>query len=105
MRLGWPHDKGHGRRGYRGRVAADAQTIAERLAAAGYRSFLSGKWHLGTNDPTQHGFEEFYGTLVSAKTFWIETIFCGCPKTENGESTARTSSMVPTRWAITLWIS
>ena len=31
---------------------------------------MSGKWHLGTPDPTRHGFEEFYGTLVSAKRFF-----------------------------------
>jgi len=59
-----------GRPGYRGRVTAGVDTIADRLQSAGYRTFLSGKWHLGTDDPTQHGFEEYYGTLVSAKTFW-----------------------------------
>ncbi|MCA9177662.1 MAG: arylsulfatase [Planctomycetales bacterium] len=59
-----------GQPGYRGRLDADAKTIADRLAGAGYRCFLSGKWHLGTDNPTRHGFEEFYGTLVSAKTFW-----------------------------------
>ena len=56
--------------GYRGRPAADAVTIGEALQAAGYRTFMSGKWHLGTDDPTRRGFEEFYGTLVSAHTFW-----------------------------------
>ncbi len=59
-----------GRPGYRGRVSDDAVTIAEALKFSNYRTFMSGKWHLGTNDPTQHGFEEFYGTLVSAQTFW-----------------------------------
>ena len=59
-----------GRPGYRGVVSEDALTIAQALAPAGYRSFMSGKWHLGTPDPTQHGFEEFYGTLVSAKRFF-----------------------------------
>ena len=70
-RVGLGHmtqDIGHP--GYRGRVSPDAQTIAQALQPAGYRSFLSGKWHLGTDDPTRHGFEAFYGTLVSAKTFW-----------------------------------
>lgn len=70
-RVGLGHmtqDIGHP--GYRGRVSEDAQTIAEVLQPAGYRSFLSGKWHLGTEDPTKHGFEEFYGTLVSAKRFF-----------------------------------
>ncbi len=59
-----------GRKGYSGSVSKDAQTIAQVLKPAGYRSFISGKWHLGTDDPTKHGFEEFYGTLVSAKRFW-----------------------------------
>jgi arylsulfatase len=59
-----------GRPGYRGVVSDDAQTIAQVLAPAGYRCFMSGKWHLGTPDPTQNGFEEFYGTLVSAKRFF-----------------------------------
>ena len=59
-----------GKPGYRGVVSSEAQTVAEVLSTAGYRSFMSGKWHLGTPDPTQHGFEEFYGTLVSAKRFF-----------------------------------
>ena len=59
-----------GQPGYRGVVSDEAQTIAQVLAPGGYRSFMSGKWHLGTPDPTRHGFEEFYGTLVSAKRFF-----------------------------------
>ncbi|MCO8124567.1 sulfatase-like hydrolase/transferase [Stieleria sp. TO1_6] len=68
-----------GQPGYRGRIAEGAQTIAEQLAKTGYRSFLSGKWHLGTDDPTRHGFEEFYGTLTSAKTFWDADHFLRLP--------------------------
>ena len=59
-----------GRPGYRGALSEDAITIAQALGEAGYRSFISGKWHLGVPDPTRHGFEEFYGTLVSARSFW-----------------------------------
>jgi len=59
-----------GRAGYSGSVSEDAITIAQALEPAGYRSFISGNGHLGTEDPTQHGFEEFYGTLVSAKRFF-----------------------------------
>ena len=71
-RVGLGHMAGNdlGRPGYRGAVSSRAKTIAQRLAPAGYRSFISGKWHLGTDDPTRHGFEEFYGTLVSAKRFF-----------------------------------
>ncbi len=70
----YPHRVGLGhmtidldRPGYRGSVSGNAQTIAQVLKPAGYRSFIAGKWHLGTPDPTKHGFEEFYGTLTSAK--------------------------------------
>ena len=59
-----------GQPGYRGRLSENAATIAEVLKPAGYRTFMSGKWHVGTNDPTLHGFEQFYGTLISAATFW-----------------------------------
>ena len=68
------------RPGYRGRLDPDALTAGDRLAAAGYRTFLAGKWHLGTPDPTRHGFEEFYGTLVSAKTFWEPNRFLRLPE-------------------------
>src|SRR5688572_27560199 len=61
-------DLGHP--GYTGRLSENAATIAEVLKPSGYRTFMSGKWHVGTNDPTRHGFEQFYGTLISAATFW-----------------------------------
>jgi arylsulfatase len=69
-----------GRPGYRGRISDDAVTIAEVLRDQKYRSFVSGKWHLGTPDPTENGFEEFYGTLVSGQTFWDPDHFLRMPK-------------------------
>lgn len=73
----YPHNVGLGhmvkdlsRPGYRGVVSKNVKTIAEILKSSGYNTFLSGKWHLGTDNPTEHGFDEFYGTLVSAQTFW-----------------------------------
>ncbi len=39
-------------------------TLAEALRAAGYRTALFGKWHLGaaaTHGPTRQGFDEFFG--------------------------------------------
>jgi arylsulfatase A-like enzyme len=61
-------DLGHP--GYRGKLSENAVTLAEVLKAAGYRTYLSGKWHVGTPDPTRHGFEQYFGTLISAQTFW-----------------------------------
>jgi len=47
-------------------LPATETTLAERLKAAGYRTAMFGKWHLGVNEnqhPMSRGFEEFYGFL------------------------------------------
>jgi arylsulfatase A-like enzyme len=44
-------------------------TIADRLKAAGYRTALFGKWHLGLGEkyhPMRRGFDEFFGFLAGA---------------------------------------
>lgn len=54
----------HPRRRGRRLLHADMTTLAEVLRAAGYRTSLTGKWHLGStrpNRPTDRGFEEYYG--------------------------------------------
>jgi arylsulfatase A-like enzyme len=41
-------------------------TLADRLKAAGYRTAMFGKWHLGANEkqhPLSRGFDEFHGFL------------------------------------------
>ncbi len=77
-------DMGHP--GYRGRLSENAVTIAEVLKSNGYRTFMSGKWHVGTNDPTRHGFEQYFGTLISAATFWNSEKYLRLP---NGSRTRR----------------
>lgn len=47
--------------GYRGQLQDNAVTVAEVLKASGYRTFMTGKWHVSDPVPTQQGFEEFYG--------------------------------------------
>ncbi|MEQ1858492.1 MAG: sulfatase-like hydrolase/transferase [Chthoniobacteraceae bacterium] len=48
-------------------------TIADRLKAAGYKTGLVGKWHLG-NQPAMHpqkrGFDEFFGFLAGAHDYF-----------------------------------
>ena len=41
----------------------DELTIAAVLKAAGYRTFMTGKWHMGYYDaaPWQHGFSDYFG--------------------------------------------
>ena len=71
-------DLGHP--GYRGRLSENAATLAEVLKPAGYRTFMSGKWHVGTPDPTQHGFEQWYGTIISAQSFWDSAQYLRFPQ-------------------------
>jgi len=60
--------------GYRGKIDADAPTLAEMLGPHGYRSYYVGKWHVtpltqtgptGPFDgwPLGRGFDRFYGFL------------------------------------------
>src|SRR5690606_4063042 len=49
---------------YQGRLKAQAVTLAEALGPAGYRTFMVGKWHVGTPRqawPRARGFDRFYG--------------------------------------------
>lgn len=58
-------DEGLQNPGYRGRLMRRSVTIAEVLGAAGYRSIITGKWHLGDAKeewlPLARGFDRFYG--------------------------------------------
>lgn len=48
-------------------------TLADRLRAAGYRTGLVGKWHLGSAPrfhPQRRGFDEFFGFLGGAHTYF-----------------------------------
>ena len=44
-------------------------TIAEVLANAGYRTMMSGKWHLEA-EPTDRGFQRYFGHLSGATNFF-----------------------------------
>ncbi|MBL8236739.1 MAG: arylsulfatase [Bryobacterales bacterium] len=79
----YPHQAGVGhmvddyhRPGYRGNLTTESPTIAETLRAAGYRTAMAGKWHLTPSDgnranwPTRRGFERFYGTIASIRSYY-----------------------------------
>jgi len=55
----------YGVTGYRGRLNRQCVTIGEALRPAGYRTFVTGKWHVGAKQrdwwPLQRGFDRFYG--------------------------------------------
>ncbi|NUN01541.1 MAG: sulfatase-like hydrolase/transferase, partial [Bryobacteraceae bacterium] len=55
-----------GKPGYDGYLSANVATVAELLRDAGYRTLMSGKWHLGTDpaqDPSRRGFERVFALL------------------------------------------
>ena len=73
--------------GYRGFLNSNCVTVAEVLRDAGYQTLMSGKWHVGgeydmqnpdawsAGDaghpvPTQRGFDQHFGTLIGAGSFF-----------------------------------
>jgi arylsulfatase A-like enzyme len=93
----YPHQAGVGdmtsdlgEPGYRGDLNQQCVTIAEVLKMNGYKTFLSGKWHVTKhvdhwhtwlsedqkiymskhNWPVQRGFEDFFGTIHGAGSFF-----------------------------------
>jgi arylsulfatase len=87
-----PHQAGVGRmlnnlglEGYRGDLSSKSVTIAEVLKGSGYETFALGKWHMtrfeGANSPKhnwplQRGFDQFYGTISGAGSFYDPSQLC-----------------------------
>lgn len=70
---------------YRGDLNRSCVTLAEVLREAGYRTYMSGKWHVtrhigpnadNSNWPLQRGFERFYGTIIGAGSFYDPATLC-----------------------------
>ncbi|MGN6545541.1 MAG: arylsulfatase [Aureliella sp.] len=66
---------------YRGELNRRCMTIAEVMRSAGYRTYMTGKWHVTQkvapkteadkfNWPLQRGFDRFYGTIHGAGSFF-----------------------------------
>jgi len=90
----YPHQAGIGSmtrdaglRAYSGRLLPDVPTLPEVLQSIGYRTLMSGKWHVGGNHdphrretwqpgseqqpgPLDRGFDRFYGTLCGAGSYY-----------------------------------
>jgi len=84
----YPHQAGigammtnRGLAGYEGDLNDSCVTIAQVLKAAGYATYMAGKWHVTPcpspspdcnkkNWPLQRGFDRFYGTIHGANSFF-----------------------------------
>jgi len=67
--------------GFNAEIAPDSPTIAESFRAAGYSTFMVGKWHLTPTNklhdaaeksswPTQRGFDKYYGCMDAYTTLF-----------------------------------
>jgi arylsulfatase len=65
--------------GYRGELSHKTPTIAEVLKTAGYATYMSGKWHVTSNEgpkkpkdnwPRQRGFDRYYGTVKGGGSYF-----------------------------------
>lgn len=77
--LGYMTAQDYGEPGYRADLNNECVTIAEVLKQSGYSTYMAGKWHLNHNFkpdeskhnwPLQRGFDQFYGTLIAAGSYW-----------------------------------
>ncbi|HKH66121.1 MAG TPA: sulfatase-like hydrolase/transferase, partial [Reyranella sp.] len=66
-----------GPEGYAGNLNKRCVTIPQALKASGYKSYMSGKWHVASSLtkptdtwPLQRGFDEFFGTIIGAGSFY-----------------------------------
>ena len=65
---------------YRGTILPHVPTLAEHLKKGGYRTMMTGKWHLGTDpaqSPVARGFDRFYGTRNFIDSYF--TVLKHCP--------------------------
>ena len=67
-------DRVHIPDGYQGWLDTAIPTLPELLAAAGYGTYMTGKWHLACEKketwPLQRGFDRFYGHLAGTSDFF-----------------------------------
>ncbi|UJH67833.1 arylsulfatase [Allomuricauda sp. SCSIO 65647] len=62
--------------GYQGEISNNCVTLAEALKLAGYKNYMTGKWHLtgrlkdSTNWPLQRGFDNFFGSINGGANFF-----------------------------------
>ena len=61
--------------GYSLALEPNVLTIADRLRAAGYRTLMSGKWHMGERSedmPQKHGFDRSFALAASGADNWAD---------------------------------
>ena len=58
---------------YQGYLSQETVTIAEALQLAGYKTYMSGKWHVGERPqhwPRKRGFDRYFGLISGASSYY-----------------------------------
>jgi arylsulfatase/uncharacterized sulfatase len=67
-----------GRPGYSMHLEPGVVTVASRLKASGYRTYMTGKWHLGDGEgdlPNGHGFDRSFALDASGADNWEQKTY------------------------------
>lgn len=88
--MGWMAAADLGSPEYAGNLNNTSVTIAEVLKSAGYKTYMTGKWHL-TNErkirgqikdnwPRQRGFDHYFGIIPGGANYFTPTVYSGNKK-------------------------
>ncbi|MBI3438199.1 MAG: arylsulfatase [Proteobacteria bacterium] len=100
-----PEQQGH--RGYTMHLEPNVLTVAQRLRAVGYRTYITGKWHLGHGAgdlPNDHGFDRSFVLDASGADNWQDAPYMPynnyAPWFENGQPAHLPSDFYSSRFIV-----
>ena len=84
----------HGLPGYRGSMDEDVPLVSELIDAAGYDTYMVGKWHIGdgANNPDARGFDRSFSLMDGGASHYADAtgVYLGTATyTQNGQRIAR----------------
>ena len=96
-----------GQPGYLMQLAPGVETIADRLSERGYRTLMSGKWHLGgefSTLPNAHGFDQSFALAASGADNWEQRsympYYADAPWFENGHPASLPEDFYSSRFIV-----
>ena len=96
-----------GKPGYTMRLEPGVETIATRLKPLGYRTLLTGKWHLGSDEgalPSAHGFDRSFALDASGADNWEDKSYMPyyreAPWYEDGEPASLPDDFYSSRFIV-----
>lgn len=101
-----------GKAGYQGRMPANVVTVASRLQAAGYHTYMAGKWHLGHGPgdlPSARGFDRSFALDATGGDNWEQRPYFPIYKTaewfEDGKPTTLPKDFYSSKFLVDQMIS